>query len=302
METRAHHVVIGLFTIVIFSAILLFSLWLSNTGSRDQPRYYDVVFNEPVSGLSQGSPVQYNGIQIGEVASLKLDKTDLSKVWARIRITSSTPIKQDTRAGLALTGITGTSYILLSHGTSASPELNSTEDHIAIITATPSSLSKLLNNSQDLMTNINDVLTRLERILSDENITHLNNMLINIERITSTLASHDAEISNALNNISQASNDIHSITSIVNQRAGKLFDSADKMLNSMQQNSTQINVLLKNNRSAINNGLQSFNEIGPALHDFRTTLHRLNNITRNLEEDPASYLLEREKRQEYTPK
>lgn len=29
---------------------------------------YEVIFNEAVSGLSRGSPVQYNGIKVGDVA------------------------------------------------------------------------------------------------------------------------------------------------------------------------------------------------------------------------------------------
>ncbi len=31
METRAHHVVIGLFTLIVVSAALLFCLWLTNS-------------------------------------------------------------------------------------------------------------------------------------------------------------------------------------------------------------------------------------------------------------------------------
>lgn len=57
METRAHHVVIGLFTLIVVSAALLFCLWLTNAGSDRQFNLYDIVFNEPVSGLSQGSTV-----------------------------------------------------------------------------------------------------------------------------------------------------------------------------------------------------------------------------------------------------
>ena len=91
METRAHHVVIGLFTLIVVSAALLFCLWLTNSGSDRQFRLYDIVFNEPVSGLSQGSTVQYSGIRVGEVTQLRLDRDNPNKVWARIRVSASTP-------------------------------------------------------------------------------------------------------------------------------------------------------------------------------------------------------------------
>jgi phospholipid/cholesterol/gamma-HCH transport system substrate-binding protein len=35
METRAHHVLIGLFTVIVVTAALLFGLWLAKT-STDQ--------------------------------------------------------------------------------------------------------------------------------------------------------------------------------------------------------------------------------------------------------------------------
>lgn len=86
MEPRAHHVLIGLFTLVVCVAAVLFALWLAKSKNDGGARTYTVVFNEPVRGLSKGSAVQYNGIRIGDVISLGLDPADLNAVRARIRI------------------------------------------------------------------------------------------------------------------------------------------------------------------------------------------------------------------------
>ncbi len=79
METRAHHVLIGLFSVIVIGAALLFGLWLAKSGSEGKFNYYDIVFNEAVSGLSQGSSVQYSGIKVGDVAFLRLDPKDPRK-------------------------------------------------------------------------------------------------------------------------------------------------------------------------------------------------------------------------------
>ena len=113
METRAHHVLIGLFTLIIFTAVLLFSLWLSKSDSDRQFSMYDIVFNEAVSGLSQGSTVNYSGIRVGEVVQLRLDRDNPGKVWARNRVAASTTVHQDTQARLALAGFTRKSNIQL---------------------------------------------------------------------------------------------------------------------------------------------------------------------------------------------
>ncbi|KAG9550698.1 hypothetical protein KCV01_g23255, partial [Aureobasidium melanogenum] len=73
METRAHHILIGLFTVIVVIAALLFGVWLAKAHSDQEWNYYDVVFNEAVTGLSRGGAVQYNGIRLGDVMQLKLD-------------------------------------------------------------------------------------------------------------------------------------------------------------------------------------------------------------------------------------
>ena len=62
MEPRAHHVLIGLFTVIAVVVVSLFVLWLGKSPSDAQQRYYIVIFNEAVRGLSVGSAVQYRGI------------------------------------------------------------------------------------------------------------------------------------------------------------------------------------------------------------------------------------------------
>ena len=59
METRAHHVLIGLFTVLTAAAALLFAIWMSyDAGQRDYLPYR-ILFERNVSGLSEGSKVQY---------------------------------------------------------------------------------------------------------------------------------------------------------------------------------------------------------------------------------------------------
>ncbi len=91
METRAHHVMIGLFSVIVVVGAMLFGLWLAKSSVDSAFQDYEVVFNEAVSGLSQGSSVQYSGIKVGDVISLRLDPKDPRRVLARIRLTGQTP-------------------------------------------------------------------------------------------------------------------------------------------------------------------------------------------------------------------
>ena len=122
METRAHHVLIGLFSVIVIGAALLFGLWLAKSGSEGKFNYYDIVFNEAVSGLPRAARCSTAGSRSATwPSSASIRRTRARS--GRIRVVASAPIKQDTTAKLALTGITGTSIIQLSSGTPASPML-----------------------------------------------------------------------------------------------------------------------------------------------------------------------------------
>ena len=84
METKANYVLIGAFTIVIAAALLLFGLWAAKYSSERSWQEYQVVFREAVTGLSVGSPVQYNGIAVGSITKLSLAPNDPRQVVARI--------------------------------------------------------------------------------------------------------------------------------------------------------------------------------------------------------------------------
>ncbi len=305
METRAHYVLIGFFTVFIISAALLFSLWLTKSGSDSQYKYYDVVFNEAVLGLSQGSTVQYSGIKVGEITQLKLDAQNPNKVWARIRVAASTPIRQDTKAKLTPTGITGASIIQLSSGKESSPLLNSVDGEIPVIVAVPSSLKKLLVNSEDILTNINQLITSLNDLTSTQNIARVNNTLANLEQVAKTVKKKKKNIQETMLQLSQASKQANQLThnanNLLNTQGKQLLTDATKTMASLERTSATLNKLLKENQGSINNGLQGMDELGPALKELNKTLASLRKVTNRLEENPAAYLLGQEKPKEFTP-
>ncbi len=194
METRAHHVLIGLFTVIVVAGALLFGLWLAKSNVDSEFKYYEVVFNEAVSGLSRGSSVEYSGIKVGDVVNLRLDPNDPRRVLARVRLSGETPVKQDTQAKLALTGITGTSIIQLSGGTPQSPVLTGHDGEPPVIIAAPSPIARLLNNSDDLMTSINLLLHNANEVFSSDNVQSLGKTLEHLEQTTGVIAEQRGDI------------------------------------------------------------------------------------------------------------
>ena len=46
METRAHHVMIGLFSVIVVVGAMLFGLWLAKSSVDSAFQDYEVIFNE----------------------------------------------------------------------------------------------------------------------------------------------------------------------------------------------------------------------------------------------------------------
>ena len=73
METRANYVLIGAFTLAVIAAAFGFVLWFQSLHTTKLRSPIRIVFEGPASGLRNGGSVNFNGIRIGEVVSVKLD-------------------------------------------------------------------------------------------------------------------------------------------------------------------------------------------------------------------------------------
>ena len=312
METRAHHVLIGLFTVLVVAGALLFGLWLAKSSVDTELKDYEVVFNEAVSGLSKGSAVQYSGIKVGDVVSLRLDPKDPRRVLARIRLGGETPIKEDTQAKLALTGITGTSLIQLSGGTPQSPELRGKNGKLPVIVASPSPIARLLNNSDDVMSSINQLLYNANQVLSPENVERLSKTLANLEQTTGAINDQRGDLQQAMRQLGsigkQASTALEQTTllmrnanGLLNNNGKQMFSSAEQAMKSLEQSTATINTLLTDNQEALGNGMQGLNSLAPAIRELRDTLGSLRAISRRLESNPSGYLLGHDTDKEFTP-
>ena len=119
MESKTNYTAVGIAVVLMLFGLISVALWLSEGFNRKTYHNYLVFMQEAVSGLSEGSLVKYNGVKVGLVKSIILDKNP-RLVELILEIEEGTPITVDTVANLIAQGITGTTYLGLSV-TSATP-------------------------------------------------------------------------------------------------------------------------------------------------------------------------------------
>jgi phospholipid/cholesterol/gamma-HCH transport system substrate-binding protein len=122
METDKHYFFEGLFIIVFSVAAAFFAVWLGSPGRHDDV-LYRIHFPDSVSGLTVGDPVKFRGVDVGSVKTMIIDPDNSRLVLVEVRLRKETPVKIDTRASLALKGITGVVFIELNGGDPAAQTL-----------------------------------------------------------------------------------------------------------------------------------------------------------------------------------
>ncbi|GGI29380.1 MlaD family protein [Bradyrhizobium guangdongense] len=184
METRANYVLIGSFTLAVIAAAIGFVLWFQSLHTTKQRSPLRVVFEGPAAGLRNGGSVNFNGIRVGEVVSVKLDNP--RRVVALAMVENNTPLRKDTLVGLEFQGLTGVAAISLKGGDEAAPPPPLDEDGIPTLTADP-------NRLQDVTEAIRGTLQNINKIVAD-NQESVKNSLKNLETFTNSLARNSEKI------------------------------------------------------------------------------------------------------------
>ena len=220
MERNANYALVGLSALLLFAGMLIFVVWLARFQFARDYDLYDVLFVGPVRGLNEGGEVHFNGIKVGEVTGIALDKVNSNRVIARIRVTSDVPIRTDSRATLEPQGITGVNYVQISAGAQDQPLLTPTaRGQVPVILAQRSAISDLLASGGTVLTRAIEALDRVSRVLSDQNIKAFSGTVGDVRGFTAELNARKSVIADtqtAMLNFGNAGKDISNLTNNIN--------------------------------------------------------------------------------------
>lgn len=199
MEKNANYALVGLSSLILFVGLVIFVVWLARLQFTRDNDVYEILFQGPVRGLNQGGEVHFNGIKVGEVTKIALDRTNPSRVLAQARVTSDVPIRVDSYATLEPQGITGVNYIQITAGTPSKPLLKDVtpKDRIPVIRSQRSALSDLLEGGGTVLTRTIEALDRVNRVLSDQNIKNFSATISDAQAITAEVRERKSIIADA---------------------------------------------------------------------------------------------------------
>ena len=281
------------------AALIGIVLWLASGGAL-QKRYdiYQAVEDESVAGLNLNAPVKYNGVDIGKVRSIELDRANPGRVVLLFAIERGTPIKEDTVAVLRTQGLTGIAYVELSGGAISSPTLQTLAGNLYPEIRTKPSLSARLENVlTDALAKLDSTTSNINAILSNENRLAFTNTLADIAVVAHTFSARQKQIDSGITNASRTFDNTSKATAQIGpviDRLGHSAEAIEKMGNAVAATSQSAGRTVDSVGSDVKRfSSETLPELERLLGELSVLSSSLRRLTEQTERDPRGLIFGR---------
>ena len=243
--------------------------------------YYLVYFEEAVRGLSKGAPVNFHGIKVGEVVSIRLlfDQDQLTfsipvliaiepdriELVGELAIPEYQVMEALVDKGLRAqqrTGnlLTGQSYVSLSIHPDAAPQKIGREDVYPVLPSIP-------NPMGEITTSAKRVLERIHNLPLDETLNDIREAARHVTAMTGSKS-----LENAIKNIEESFANFKRVTASLN----------DETLNELNGTLAQATKTLAQGGAALDQAGSVLGETAPAVYNLNRLLLELQDTARSI--------------------
>jgi len=294
METKVNYVAVGIFVLILGAMLVAAVLWLSvGLGQRNKTKLYLSIVNESVAGLNLDALVKYQGVNVGKVDEISLDKMNPQEVRLLFAINEGTIIKNDTQAVIETQGLTGIAYVELSGGSASAPILGTLAGQAyPQIISKPSLSARLENVLSTALANLDHTTANINALLSDENRQQFGNILKDTSIIMATVAEQKANLRNSIRNAAitsdhtaQASQQLEPMMLQISTSANAITNMADKL--ALAGGSTQ-RAVDELGGSARQIRIDTLPELQQMMMELKNLATSLNRLVEQTQRDPSS--------------
>ncbi len=305
MYSRVNYTIVGIFVLLFGAGMVWFAFWLAKYGLEEDFDIYRMEMKESIAGLSIDSSVKLRGVDVGNVSTIQINPKNIETVEILVKIKKGIPIKEDMVGHTQMFGVTGLLSIEIDGGTNAAKTLVPTKEHIPLIKTKLSLLSKLTGDLNGVSGKLEKLLAQSEKLLSNEHIESMGNILDNTEKVTkkavdledkalvsleevdTTLKEFRVSMDNINSKFTKATTDFKQMQKDFAQIKGVTIPTVDKLF----ETSTNFNrATLKFERS-LDRGDYNFKKmLEPILVDIQILSNQLNSMSRELGQNPSDVL------------
>ncbi|WOE71171.1 MlaD family protein [Hydrogenimonas thermophila] len=294
MESRPNYNIVGAFVLILGIGAIFFALWMGNINTQQAYNYYYTYMEESVAGLPPDGTVKYMGVDIGKVKEIYIDQEDQTRIRLKLQLPKDFRVREGMYTTLKFAGITGITYIEIVGGQKDAPVIKANEKDIPIIPSKPSALAQIGTSFTDVTTGFTKAISRINRVLSDKNIEHINNTLEQLDSsskaLTKLLSSKNLEnIETILNNLAKLSKEssklIETIESI-KSTSQIIGTEGNKTMYSIKESADAFKIFSNEFRERIEAGDYDIRQIlKPTIEELNTLLQSTQTLIYQLQED-----------------
>ncbi|MCL1967511.1 MAG: MlaD family protein [Fibromonadales bacterium] len=312
--TKAERIRLGIFVLCVSSMILGTAAFLVGKKITEKFIPYKTRFMESVDGLNPGAKVKLNGIVVGQVTHLEVDKEDLTAVIVNFEVSSGTPIKTTMTAnligGISLTGLKS---IELSGGSPDDP--NATRGDF--IKSSVSGLKQITGQAEIMAEKIEGIMNNLLNITNEYNQRRFTNIATNLDNITTKLDGVWGKNSGDINEIpkyakqllensnavaEESKTTVHRMT-VALAKLDSLISHTDKKVQNMpiealvksaNDAAKSIELLAKRSDQLV---YRNQEDLSATVRYLREAIENLNDVSRQARENPSILIRGEEKQQ-----
>jgi phospholipid/cholesterol/gamma-HCH transport system substrate-binding protein len=299
MEREANYVAVGAFILLVIGMAVAFLIWY--TDSNDGRRYttFEISFAGSVSGLDQGSPVRYLGVDVGRVSKLYIDRNDASRVRIVVEVDQYAPISSATRAALGLQGVTGLLYVNLSEASDVPKDQPlGMGERYPLIDSVASDFDTFLASLPELMGRANSLLERIGRVVSDKNLQALSSTLGNISTASADLPATTrqfgqmvAQMNATMGEIKSAAVDLRGMARDARPQINAALIKVSAAADNLAQISQRVDRFTQKTESQVGNfSEQGLFELQRLVRETRSAAREFRELSQTLKENPSQIL------------
>jgi phospholipid/cholesterol/gamma-HCH transport system substrate-binding protein len=272
METRANYVAVGAFVVLLLLGAAGVMLWVLGGQFNAKRAFFHMSFAGSVAGLTKDSGVRYNGVPVGKVTDILIEKEHPNHVTVVVALDPTTQIRQDAVATLATQGLTGGSYIEISGGTPQSPPfVNQYEPVGPLILSRTGGLQSVFDRAPELMDKFLAIEDEIHDILGGKNRVAIDQVIENMRKLSAALASHSGDVEQILANTADATKKIDQLATTANQvmeKAGGVVDHVDTTVGHVNTAVGHVDKLIGHADKLVGNVDGTVTEMRPGLRDL----------------------------------
>lgn len=301
MEREANYVAVGAFILLVAAMAVGFVLWYTDANDSRDYDLYEIYFTGSVSGLDRGSPVRYLGVDVGRVRRLSIDRKDASRIVAIAEIDREAPISSATRASLGLQGVTGLLYINLKEVPNVNKAVPlATGERYPVIESIASDFDVFLSSLPEMMGRANDMLERIGRVFSDDNLQGLADTVKSLRVATADLPRTSQnitklvdELRGTVTEINGAAQSLRGISEDARPEVKLALERLTQTANNLAQASARMDRFTQTSEKQLGHfSDQGLFELERLVRETRSAAREFRDLSRSLRENPSQILYE----------